>query len=55
MATIDQQDVPAHVDITAAYRAPAAADRPAALTVEGPNTQHVAYRATENHIYEVVW
>ena len=46
---------PAHVNITAAYCAPAAADRPAAFTVDGPNTQHVAYRATDNHIYEVRW
>jgi hypothetical protein len=46
---------PAHVNITASYCAPPAADRPAAFTVEGPNTQHVAYRATDNHIYEVRW
>jgi hypothetical protein len=30
-------------------------ERPAAFTVEGPNTQHVAYRGTNNHIYEVHW
>jgi hypothetical protein len=30
-------------------------DRPAAFTVEGPNTQHVAYRGTDQHIYEVRW
>ena len=47
--------VPAHVDITAAYGAPLAADQPAAFTVEGPNTQHVTYRGTDNHIYEVIW
>ncbi len=46
---------PAHVNITASYCAPAAADRPAAFTVDGPNTQHVAYRATDDHIYEVRW
>ena len=46
---------PAHVNITASYCAPAAADRPVAFTVDGPNTQHVAYRATDNHIYEVRW
>ena len=46
---------PAHVNLTAAYGAPAAADAPAAFTVEGPNTQHVAYRATDNHIYEIRW
>jgi hypothetical protein len=32
-----------------------AADRPTAFTVEGANTQHVAYRGTDNHIYEVFW
>jgi hypothetical protein len=46
---------PAWVNLTAAYGAPAAADRPAAFTVEGPNTQHVAYRGTDKHIYEVLW
>ena len=46
---------PAHVDLTQAYGAPPGADRPAAFTVEGPNTQHVAYRGTNNHIYEVLW
>jgi hypothetical protein len=46
---------PAHVELTAAYGAPPAADRPAAFTVEGPNSQHVAYRGTDNHIYEVLW
>ena len=46
---------PGHVDLTASFGAPPAADRPAAFTVEGPNTQHVAYRGTDNHIYEVRW
>ena len=46
---------PAHVDITAAYNTPLAADRPAAFTIEGPNTQHVAYRGIDSHIYEVLW
>jgi hypothetical protein len=46
---------PAHVDVTAAYNAPLAADRPAGFTVEGPNTQHMAYRGNDNHIYEVIW
>jgi Trypsin len=44
---------PAHVDLTAAYGAPPAADDPAAFTVEGPNTQHVTYRGTDERIYEV--
>ncbi len=46
---------PAHVDLTQTYGAPPGADRPAAFTVEGPNTQHVAYRGRDNHIYEVLW
>lgn len=46
---------PAHVALTAfAGAPPAAEDRPAAFTVERPNTQHVAYRGTDNHIYEVL-
>lgn len=46
---------PAWVNLTAAYGAPRAADRPTAFTVEGPNTQHVAYRGTDGHIYEIRW
>jgi hypothetical protein len=46
---------PGHADLNEAYGAPLAADRPAAFTVEGPNTQHVAYRGTDNHIYELIW
>jgi hypothetical protein len=46
---------PAHVNLTLRFGAPLAADRPAAFTVEGPNTQHVAYRGTDYHIYEVIW
>jgi hypothetical protein len=46
---------PVHVDITSFYGAPPAADRPAAFAVEGPSMQHVAYRGTNQHIYEVVW
>jgi hypothetical protein len=34
---------------------PPAADRPVAFTVEGLLTQHVAYRGTDRHIYEVRW
>jgi hypothetical protein len=45
--------IPVHVDLTATYGAPPAADDPAAFTVEGPNTQHVTYRGTDQHIYEV--
>ena len=36
---------PEHLDLTAFAGAPLAADVPAAFTVEGPNTQHVAFRA----------
>lgn len=46
---------PGHVDLTAYASAPLAADRPAAFTIEGPNTQHVAYRATDGHIWEIRW
>lgn len=46
---------PQHVDITAAYNIPLAADRPTAYSTQGPTTQHVIYRGTDNHIYEVLW
>jgi len=46
---------PSYIDLTAAYNAPPAADDPTAFTVEGPNTQHVAYRGTDGHIYELLW
>jgi hypothetical protein len=46
---------PGHVDLNAAYGAPLSLDRPAAFTVEGPNTQHVAYRGPDSHIYEMLW
>jgi hypothetical protein len=46
---------PGHVDLTAFANAPLAADRPVAFTVEGPNTQHVVYRGTNDHIYEIRW
>jgi hypothetical protein len=34
---------------------PPAADDPAAIVVEGSTTQHVVYRGTDGHIYEVIW
>jgi hypothetical protein len=46
---------PADVDLNDRFGAPLAWDRPAAFTIEGSNTQHVAYRGTDNHIYEVIW
>jgi hypothetical protein len=48
-------DAPSHVNLTQFAGAPNAADGPAAFTVEGPNTQHVVYRGTDNHIYEIRW
>jgi Trypsin len=48
--------IPAHINLTAAYAAPpAAADRPAAFTVQGLYTQHLAYRGSDQHIYEMRW
>lgn len=46
---------PARGNLTAAYGAPPAADRSTAFTVEGPNTQHVAFRTTANHNDESIW
>jgi hypothetical protein len=48
--------VRAHINLTTAYEAPPAkvVDQPEAFTVQGANTQHVAYRGTDNHIYEVI-
>jgi hypothetical protein len=45
----------AWVNLTTSYGLPRAADAPVALTVERPNTQHVAYRGTDGHVYEVIW
>ena len=44
---------PEHLDLTVLANAPSAADVPAAFTVEGPNTQHVAWRAPDGHIWEI--
>ena len=46
---------PAHTDLTVAALAPPAVDRPAAFTVDGPNSQHVIYRGTDNQIHEITW
>jgi hypothetical protein len=48
--------VRAHINLTTAYEAPPAngLDQPEAFTVQGANTQHIAYRGTDNHIYEVI-
>ncbi len=43
------------MDLTAAYGAPAAADRPFYYaTPQAPN-QHVIYRVTDGHIHELLW
>jgi hypothetical protein len=43
-----------HIDLTAeANEAPAPEDRPAAFTVDGPNSLHVAYRGPGRHIFEL--
>ncbi|MEJ7739507.1 MAG: hypothetical protein WKF97_18950 [Chitinophagaceae bacterium] len=44
-----------HVDLTAAYGGPPAVDRPVYYaSMRAPN-QHVAYRGTNGHIYELLW
>jgi hypothetical protein len=44
-----------HVDLTAAYAAPSAADRPIYYATPWVPNQHVAYRGTNGHIYELLW
>jgi hypothetical protein len=44
---------PEHLDLTAFANAPSAADVPAAFNVDGPNTQDVAWRAPDGHIWEI--
>lgn len=44
-----------HVDLTAAYAAPSAADRPVYYSSPRAPNQHVAYRGTNGHIYELLW
>jgi hypothetical protein len=44
-----------HVDLTAAYAAPPAADRPVYYASARVPNQHVAYRGTNGHIYELLW
>lgn len=44
-----------HVDLTAAYAAPPAADRPVYYSSSRAPNQHVAYRGTDGHIYELLW
>lgn len=44
-----------HVDPTAAYAAPDAADRPVYYASTRTPNQHVEYRGTNGHIYELLW
>lgn len=44
-----------HEDLTAAYGAPTAADRPVYYATPRAPNQHVAYRGTNGHIYELLW
>jgi hypothetical protein len=44
-----------HEDLTAAYAAPPAADRPVYYASARAPHQHVAYRGTDGHIYELLW
>jgi hypothetical protein len=47
-------DTPWHLNLSdLAHNVPGCADNPAAVAVAGPNSQHVAYRATNGHIYEL--
>lgn len=46
---------PVHVDLTAFAGAPTASGAPVAFTIEGPNTQHVAFVGDDGHVYEIVW
>jgi len=44
-----------YVDLTAAYAAPPAADRPFYYASPRAPNQHVAYRGKNGHIYELLW
>jgi len=46
---------PAHTDLTALAAAPLATSTPVGFATTNPNTQHVAYCATGNPIYEIAW
>jgi hypothetical protein len=47
--------IPTQLDLTLEAFAPLATDKPAAFTVEGPNTHHVIFRGTDGHIHEIRW
>jgi hypothetical protein len=44
-----------HGDLTAATGAPAPQGDPAGYSFEAQRTQHVVYRSSDNHIYELWW
>ena len=44
-----------HADLNATYGAPLAADRPTFFLGLRGAGQHVAYRAGDGHIYEILW
>ena len=44
-----------HVDLAAAYGAPTATERPIYYATPRAPHQHVAYRGTNGHIYELLW
>jgi hypothetical protein len=47
-------DTPWHLNLSGLGRnVPGCADSPAAVAVDGPNAQHVAYRARDGHIHEL--
>jgi hypothetical protein len=46
---------PSHVDLSVFSLAPPAVGRPAAFTIDGPNSQHAIYRGTDNQIHEISW
>jgi hypothetical protein len=46
---------PAWVDLTIFAAAPTAVDDPTAYTIDGPNSQHVAYRGHDGNVHEIRW
>jgi predicted MPP superfamily phosphohydrolase len=46
---------PAWVDLTIFAAAPTAVEDPTAYTIDGPNSQHVAYRSHDGNVHEIRW
>ena len=44
-----------HTSTSPLALAPPAVGPPAAFTIDGPNSQHVIYRGTDNQIHEITW